>query len=75
MFDDNRLENLHQGVHRVQEDSVLRQVHSPGLSIRRVSLQTDFHSWEVEIDNCQFYFVMFWYLYLLSTYLEKADCQ
>ena len=51
MFDDNRLENLHQGVHRVQEDSVLRQVHSPGLSIRRVSLQTDLHSWEIQNDN------------------------
>ena len=37
-------QDLHQGVHRVQEDFVLQLVHSPGLVLRGVSLQTDLHS-------------------------------
>ena len=44
-------QHLHQGVHRVQEDSVLQLVHSPRLTVRGVSLQTDLHSWKIQNDN------------------------
>ena len=44
------LQHLHQGVHGVEGYPVLQLVHSPGLSLRGVPLQTDPHSWQITIE-------------------------